>query len=63
MVDSFSIDVKRGSRDLKFTINAKAGVCWLLCTGFVINVKLEVAQSFPSMTKGEFVGQFSQVVA
>jgi hypothetical protein len=28
MVDSFAIDVKRGRRDLKFSINAKGGVCW-----------------------------------
>jgi hypothetical protein len=28
MVVSFSIDVKRGRRDLKFSINAKGGVCW-----------------------------------
>jgi hypothetical protein len=27
MVDSFSIDVKRGRRDLKFSINAKGGAC------------------------------------
>jgi hypothetical protein len=28
MVVSFSIYVKRGRRDLKFSINAKGGVCW-----------------------------------
>ena len=46
MVDSFAIDVKRGRRDLKFSINAKGGVCWSVCTGFVINVKLEATWWF-----------------
>ena len=46
MVDSFAIDVKRGRRDLKFSINAKGGVCWLVCKGFVINVKLFTESSF-----------------
>jgi hypothetical protein len=50
MVDSFSIDVKRGRRDLKFSINAKGGVCWSVftgcCTGFFINVKLFAESSF-----------------
>jgi hypothetical protein len=43
MIDSFSIDVKRGRRDLKFAINAKGGVCWLVYTGlgFIIYVKLK----------------------
>jgi hypothetical protein len=46
MVVSFSIDVKRGRRDLKFSmfsINAKGGVCWSVCTGlgFVINDKIK----------------------
>jgi hypothetical protein len=46
MVDSFAIDVIRGRRDLKFSINAKGGFCWSVCTGFVINVKLEAVWWF-----------------
>jgi hypothetical protein len=50
MVDSSAIDVKRGRRDLKFSINAKRGVCWSVytgcCTGFVIDVKLFSKSSF-----------------
>jgi hypothetical protein len=56
MVDSFSIYVKRGRRDLKFAINAKGGVCWLVfigcCTGFVIIVKLEAVRWFVESSFG-----------
>jgi hypothetical protein len=54
MVDSFAIDVKRGRRDLKFSIDAKGGVFWSVytgcCTGFVINVKLEAARWFTEIS-------------
>jgi hypothetical protein len=57
MVDSFSIDVKRGRRDLNFSINAKGGVCWqeLQLAQFAQDLFLSLMSNF-KMPKGEFVG-------
>jgi hypothetical protein len=76
MVDSFSIDVKRGRRDLKFSINAKGGVCWqglqfaqfaqfavCITVGQFAQFAQDLVLSLMSnfkMPKGEFVGQFAQ---
>jgi hypothetical protein len=67
MVDSFAIDVKRGRRDLKFSINAKGGVCWQglqfaqagQFAQFAQDLVLSLMSNF-KMPKGEFVGQFAQ---
>jgi hypothetical protein len=61
MVDSFAIDVKRGRRDLKFSINAKGGVCWqeLHLAQFAHDFFLLLMSKF-KMPKGDFVVQFSQ---
>jgi hypothetical protein len=61
MVVSFAIDVKRGRRDLKFSINAKGGVCWqeLQLAQFAQDLFLSLMSNF-KMPKGEFVGQFAQ---
>jgi hypothetical protein len=56
MVDSFSIDVKRGRRVLKFPINAKGGVCWqgLQFAWFAQDLVLSLMSNF-KMPKGEFL--------
>jgi hypothetical protein len=61
MADSFAIDVKRGRRDLKFSINSKGGVCWqgLQFAQFAHDLFFSLMSNF-KMPKGEFVGQFSQ---
>jgi hypothetical protein len=63
MVDSFAIDVKRGIRDLKFSINAKGGVCWqgLQFARFAQDLVLSLMSNF-KMPKGEFVGKFAQAL-
>ena len=61
MVDSFAIDVKRGRRDLKFSINAKGGVCWqgLQFAQFAQDLVLSLMSNFKS-PKGEFFGQLAR---
>jgi hypothetical protein len=46
MVDSFAIDVKRGRRDLKFSINAKGGVCWQRIAVFAQALVLSLMSNF-----------------
>jgi len=58
MVVSFSIDVKRVRRDLKFSINAKGEVCWQGLQ-FALDMVLSLMSNFKS-PKGEFVGHIAQ---
>jgi hypothetical protein len=59
----FVIDVKRGRRDLKFSINAKGGVCWQeLQFAQFAHLFLSLMSNFKN-AKGTGMDQFAQWIS